>query len=157
MKLNRFSEEIKEYLINKYIFIETRQFEYPQEGWCNIMPGINLISDEYSDGHYHVHFYGKSENVNLFQLIGTKFKCSCFYFNKKGKVKECNEYFIFTNKVNFSRCTFYINGKREEFGDKAYYYKLEKEKIRLINNKKNKGFYIDRILKIKIIFIIIKL
>ena len=112
LNLNRFNKEIKENLINKYLFIQTQQINHPKEGWCNIKSGINLTSDEYEDGHYHVHFYGQSENANLFQLIGTKFKCSCFYFNEKGKVKECNKYFIFINQVTFYLCIFYINEKK---------------------------------------------
>jgi len=143
LKLNRLGKEIKEFLISKYTFINIKPIKYINEGWVNVSPGINLKSDEYSNGHTHVHFYGESENVNLFELIGTKFKCSCYYINEKETLKECNQYFIFKNKVKFRLCTFYINGKKEQFGDSAYEYKLEREKMQLIKNSSNKGFYID--------------
>ena len=95
--LERFEYEIKQFLY-KFLFIRKGDIEH-NDGWINIKKGITLCSDEYSDDHYHCHFYGiGNKNTNLFELIGKRFPCSC-YLKENGKIiKYCNKTFIFKKK-----------------------------------------------------------
>ena len=140
--INRFSKEIREFLKDKYVFIETRDV-VERDGWINIFPGINLQSEEYNNGHYHVYSYGKDQNINLFNLIGRQFKCSCYYY-ENGEIKYyCNQYFTFEKTVVFHDCTYYIDGvKKTTLPNKCDFYILEKEKIQMINDQ-TKSFYIN--------------
>ena len=140
--INRFTKEIREFLKDKYVFIERKDVAV-RDGWINTFQGINLHSEEYNNGHYHVYSYGKDQNINLFNLIGKQFKCSCYYY-ENGKVKfYCNQYFTFKKTVVFYDFTYYINGvKKTTLPNKCDYYKLEKEKIQMINDQ-TKSFYIN--------------
>ena len=140
--INRFTKEIREFLKDKYVFIERKDVAV-RDGWINTFQGINLHSEEYNNGHYHVYSYGKDQNINLFNLIGKQFKCSCYYY-ENGKVKfYCNQYFTFKKTVVFYDFTYYINGvKKTTLPNKCDYYKLEKEKIQMINDQTN-SFYIN--------------
>ena len=147
-KTNELMYEIEEIIKNKNIFkgyknirvhIEGEGFE----GWINIFDGINLVSDEYEDGHFHVHSYGIHEdsNLNLFDLIGQKFKCSCFY-TSNGNRRYCDTYFTFNKKVSYSNCIYYIEGEKFVCPEnQVAEYNLEKEKI-IKRTEHTKRFFI---------------
>jgi len=135
-KMGRFKNEIKEFLREKYNFVKTTNTITINDGWINCFSGINLQSDNYENGHYHVYNLGENNNINLFQLIGKEYKCSCFYIENGRTVKYCNKYFIFKKKVFFNDFTYYIDGvKKTTSKDKCDYYNLEKEKVDLSNNQ----------------------
>ena len=102
--------EEKKNLNDKYSFIQSIKTKRSNTGWVNIFKGINLYSNEYDDNHHHVHFYGENNTTNLFNLIGQKFKCSCYYLYHNKKMKECKKVFTFQKKVQFYDCTYYIDG-----------------------------------------------
>ena len=142
-EMNRFIPEIREFLKDTYLFISNRKINFIDEGWVNIFPGINLVSEEIGNGHIHVHSYGKHENVNLFNLIGKKFKCSCYYVSKGKEDYYCNQYFTFNKRVKFNDCIYYIDGNKKVCSEwDVVIYDLQREKVRLFNNN-TKGFYIN--------------
>ena len=134
-KMVRFKNEIKEFLKEKYTFIETKDISYINDGWINAFPGINLVSDSYENEHYHVHNLGKNDKINLFKLINNDFKCSCYYVKNNKTVKYCDKYFTFKKKVFFSDFTYYVDGvKKTTPKGKCDYYNIEQEKINIKNN-----------------------
>ena len=134
-KMVRFKNEIKEFLKEKYTFIETKDISYINDGWINTFPGINLVSDSYENEHYHVHNLGKNDKINLFKLINNDFKCSCYYVKNNKTVKYCDKYFTFKKKVFFSDFTYYVDGvKKTTPKGKCDYYNIEQEKINIKNN-----------------------
>ena len=139
--LEKYDDEIKEFLKEKYIFLNEGNVSTINSGWINISKGINLCSDEFGEAHYHVHFYGKNNNDNLFNIMGKRFKCSCYLIDNDKIIKRCNQYFTFNNKVKFTDCTYYIDGIKKicEKGNFVKY-NLEREKVKY-NSKKSKGFY----------------
>ena len=139
--MEKFDDEIKEFIKNKFIFIKNGLVARNNNEWINISQGVNLLSDEYIDNHYHVHFYGKNYN-NLFDLIGKSFKCSCYFIENGRTVKYCNKYFTFKSKVQFFDCIYYIDGIKKICNNGNYYeYNLEKEKIKILP-KDRKDYYI---------------
>ena len=111
--MGRFQNEIKEFLRDKYNFVERKNVNTINDGVINTFPGINLKSDEYDIDHYHVHNLGKNNDINLFELIGKEFKCNCYYIKNGKFVKGCNKYFIFKKLVYFNDFSYYIDGKRK--------------------------------------------
>ena len=135
---------IYEFKVQKFVFLYTNQSQEFKTGWASISKGLNLTSDEYSDGHYHVHFY-ETRNFNLFELfdlIGKEFYCSCRYIDNGKYTKFCDKKFIFREKFFFYDCEYVINGKKKEI-KKPYIdnYNLSKMKKEF---KKSKSFYITK-------------
>ena len=112
-KMDRFKDEIKEFLRGKYTFVQRRDTNIISDGWVNCFPGINLVSENYEDKHYHVYNLGKNDKINLFTLIGKIYKCSCYYFQNNHIVKYCNKHFTFQKQVKISDFTYYINGEKK--------------------------------------------
>ena len=71
--------EKKKNLNNKFKFINRAETKRTKTGWVGLFNGINLFSNEKEDGHYHTCSYGQTNTTNLFNLIGQKFKCKCYY------------------------------------------------------------------------------
>ncbi len=137
-RMNKHSEEIKEFLKEKYVYLDTQTVRNLNDGWVTITSGINLTTDEYynDDGHYHVYFYGKNENSNLFDLIGQEFECSCYLLENNKIIKYCRKKFIFKKKVIFYNFTYCINGvKKTTPPNQCDYYNLEREKVQVVVNK----------------------
>ena len=129
-KMDKFKNEIIEFLRKKYNFVKTININNSNKGWINCFPGINLESDNYEDEHYHIYYLGKNNKINLFESIGKKYKCSCYYIKDGKTIRYCNKYFTFTKKVFFYNFTYYIDGvKKTTQKDKCDYYNLEIEKI----------------------------
>ena len=112
-KMDRFKDEIKEFLRGKYTFVQRRDTNIISDGWVNCFPGINLVSENYEDKHYHVYNLGKNDKINLFTLIGKIYKCSCYYFQNNHIVKYCNKHFTFQKQVKISDFTYYINCEKK--------------------------------------------
>ena len=102
--------EKKENVNDKFRFINRTESKEINTGWVNIFNGINLCSNEYDDNHYHVHSYGVDNNTNLFNLIGKKFECSCYYLENNIVTKQCKKRFTFQKQIKFFNFTYYING-----------------------------------------------
>ena len=68
--MDKFKNEIIEFLRKKYNFVKTININNSNKGWINCFPGINLESDNYEDEHYHIYYLGKNNNINLFESIG---------------------------------------------------------------------------------------
>ena len=135
-KMDKFKNEIIEFLRKKYNFVKTININNSNKGWINCFPGINLESDNYEDEHYHIYYLGKNNKINLFESIGKKYKCSCYYKKDDKIIRYCNKYFTFTKKVFFYNFTYYIDGvKKTTQKDKCDYYNLEIEKIHKNNIK----------------------
>ena len=135
--MEKYEDEIKEFLKEKYVFLGEGETENVNDGWIDISDGIILCSDDYFDNHYHVHFYGKKNNINLFSLIGHKFKCSCRLLKNGEIVKYCNRYFTFKKRVRFYNHMYTIDGVAK-FARPPNYdeYILEKEKVKVVSKKK---------------------
>ncbi len=129
-KMDRFKDGIKEFLREKYTFIQRQDINIISDGWINSFPGINLVSENYEDEHYHVYNLGKNDKINLFSLIGKIYKCSCYCVQNNNTVKYCNKYFTFQKTVKISDFTYYVNGKKKITpGGKCDVYNIEQEKI----------------------------
>ena len=130
--MNQFSEEIREFLRDKYIFFKEEGVRHLGNGWINTFTGINLVSEEREDNHYHVYDYGPVQNTNLSDLIGSQFDCRCYYLENGKKTRECRKKFTFKRTLFFYNCTYYINGAiKTTKPDKRVFYYLEKEKEKI--------------------------
>ena len=140
LQMGRFQNEIKEFLRDRYVFVERKDINIITNGVITAFPGINLLSDEYDIDHNHVHNFGKKNNINLFELIGKKFQCNCYYIKGGKTVKYCNKYFTFKKLVYFSNFSYYIDGERKTTPKgKCDYYNLEKETVK-VGQENTKGF-----------------
>ena len=126
----------KKNLKNEFKFIKRAETNSTKTGWVDIFNGINLFSNEKEDGHYHTCSYGQTNTTNLFNLIGQKFKCNCYYIDNKIKIKECNKYFTFQKNVLFYNYTYKINDVPIACNPPYYdEYDLEKEKNNFVSIK----------------------
>ena len=122
-------EDIEKNLNNKFNFIKRAETNSTKTGWVGLFNGINLFSNEKEDGHYHNCNYKETDTTNLFNLIGQKFKCKCYYKDNNIKIKECNKYFTFQKRVLFYNYTYRINDVPITCNPPYYdEYDLEKEK-----------------------------
>ena len=128
--LEKFEYEIKDFC-EKCIFKKRGNTNIITDGWITISEGINLISNKYSDDHYHCYFYGNKQ-TNLFELIGKEFQCSCYLIQNNVTVRNCNKTFTFLKTVRFCDCTYYIDGVKK-YCPKGKYDEYDLEKIK--NNK----------------------
>ena len=114
---------------DKCKFIKTAKTGSSKTGWITLFNGINLRSNEIEDGHYHTYEYGETDTSNLFNLIGQKYKCDCYYIDNNIRIKECNKYFTFQKHILIYNCTLKINDELKTFNPPYYdEYYLEKEK-----------------------------
>ena len=128
--LEKFEYEIKDFC-EKCIFKKRGNTNIITDGWITISEGLNLISNKYSDDHYHCYFYGNKQ-TNLFELIGKEFQCSCYLIQNNVTVRNCNKTFTFLKTVRFCDCTYYIDGVKK-YCPKEKYDEYDLEKIK--NNK----------------------
>ena len=77
--------------------------------------------------------------LSLFNCVGKKFRCSCFYVRNGIKIKECNEYFIFEKIIYIYNYQFKINQVSISPSDNfAYFFNLEEKNVP--KEKKLKSF-----------------
>ena len=142
--LEKYIYESKEFKEDKFIFLNTNKSQEIKTGWIDISKGLHLTSDEYSDDHCHVFFYG-TNNFNLFELfdlIGNEYYCSASYIDNGEHIKDCDKKFTFRGKFFFYDSKYVINGKEKECKKPNIdYYNLSKMKKEF---KKSKSFYITK-------------
>ena len=109
-------------------------------GWVNIFEGITLCGKEKSDGHYHRHNLKNFDENNLlqslFDCIGKKYKCSCYYFKNGTKKKSCDKYFTFENGVFIYNYETTIGQKHiSASDDNLYFFNIDQSKQFFTNLK----------------------
>ena len=124
-------------------------------GWINTFNGINLCDNEISklsddkspEEHYHLHNLSNfnprnlTDLLSLFNLVGKKFNCSCYYIRNGQTIKRCNESFKFEKIIYIYKYNIEINGISISPSDNfAYFFNLEEKYDP--NEKKSKKFFI---------------
>ena len=127
-------------------------------GWINTFKGINLCSNEYAyistnesaEFHYHLYnlnnFYPNNitDLLSLFNCVGRKYRCSCYYAKNGKKIKECNEYFIFEKIIYIYKYNIRVNQVLISSSDKfVYFFNLE-EKYDPNENRMKKFFIYNK-------------